>query len=169
MQGGHPSNNRLRKAHLIVWGSLFGGGGYPSLASAVAVFKPPPIPLSRGPVGPKSPLSPLVRDQRACAGALPTGAIPVQEISTEASTELVDRLDLRSWDKWSNNSEGTREKGSSLPRAWSKDSFTFMFPLRTGVTLCPCRAVPVGLSGGSGAWPPRGRASTTGPWPFLAA
>ena len=77
-----------------------------------------------------------MRDQLGCAAAPPAGAFQVpQEISIEASTEQADRVDVRSWDKWSKNGEGDLEKTEcQVTQDGSKDSFTFMFPLGAGVS-----------------------------------
>ena len=137
------------------------------------LFQPPPILHTRGPSGSSKPTSPpLVRDQRGCVGAPPTGAVPVpQEISTEASTLAVDRIDLRTLDKWLNNGEGTREKGSSQPRARLQKlvHFHVLSWDRCESPFAPVGLCPSGSLGSSGAWPPRRRASTTGRRPRSAA
>ena len=110
---------------------LFGGGGYPSLALAVAVPTPAHSPSQGDQVGPISPLP-------------PTKAVPApQKISSEASTILVENMGVCTWDKWSNKGEGDSRKGECqvTQKHGSKDSFTLMFPLGAGVSH------PLSLSG----------------------
>ena len=144
-----------------------GGGGryWKGLHSRVPT--PAHSPHSGTRVGPISPLPLLVRDQWGCAGAPPTRAVTVpQAISTEASTELVDRMDVCTWTSGRTKVRGLEKRSVR----GSKNPFTLMFPSRDRCEpFAPVGLCPSGSLGSSGAWPPRRRASTTGRWPSFAA